>query len=110
MMVRRIVAPPTVPWFPGFPRARVAAEHVAPHHGRPDVGKRFLDDHGALVNLAAFESVFLAPHPERKRPFVQSHASNPERIVDALTGAGDEPIERHRDLEAQLGHVLPEAT
>ncbi len=88
-----------------IPWSGVAAEHVAAHHRRADVGDRFLDDRGALVDLAAGEPVRRAPGGEREHPLVQAHAADPERVVDALLGSGDEAVERHRDPEAQLGHV-----
>ena len=72
-----------------------------------DVGQRFLDDRGAFVDLAAFEAVLRARDRECKGPLVQPHAADPERVFHALAGTGNEPVERSRDPEPQLGHVLP---
>src|SRR5205823_623746 len=48
VMKRRILSPPAVPRLRRIPRARMAAEHVASHDRRADVGERFLDDLVAL--------------------------------------------------------------
>ena len=83
----------------------MAAEHVAPHHRGADVGERLLDDRRAFVDLSAFKAVHRAPGRERNDPLVQAHAADPERVLHALAGTGNKAVERHRDLEAQLGHV-----
>ena len=44
---------------------------------------------------------------ERNDPFVQPLASDAERVLHTLVGPGHVTVERHRDPEAQLGHVLP---
>src|SRR6266404_318161 len=108
VMVWRIDSPPTLPRFFGVPGARMAAEHVASHHGGSNVGQRLLYDDGTFVDLATFEALHLPPRFERKHPLVQPHATDPERVVHALAGTGDKPVKRHRDSEAQLwrGHVL----
>jgi hypothetical protein len=82
----------------------VPAEHVAPHDGRADVGLRLVDDARALVLLAALEAVLLPPLPEREGPLVQAHAAEAERVLDALLGSGDEPVERDGDAEAKAAH------
>ena len=58
----------------------------------------------ALVDLAALQPCVRAPGCQREHPLVQAHAADPERVLDALVGTGDEAVERHRDLEAQPGH------
>ncbi len=73
VMERRVGPPPAVPRLLGVPRAGVAAEHVAPHHGGADVGERLLDDPRAFVDLSAFEAVHRSPLRERKHPLVQAH-------------------------------------
>src|SRR5438132_3634746 len=102
VMERRVDSPPTVPWLLGPPGARMTSEHVAPHHRGSDVRERLLDHLGARVHRSSFEPMHGAPGGERKGPFVQTHSADPERIVDALAGTGDEAVERHRDPEAQL--------
>jgi len=89
----RVGSPPTVPRLVGVPRSGVAAEHVAAHHGGPDVGERFFHNRGAFVHFAAFEADHRAPDREWKCPLVQAHAAGSERIVHALVRTGDETIE-----------------
>jgi hypothetical protein len=83
----------------------MAAEHVPPHHGSSDVGKRLLDDRGAFIHFATFHVVWSAECREVESPLVQSLTTDAEWILDALIGTSNEPVERHRDLETQLGHV-----
>ena len=48
-----------------------------------------------------------AKHGKLKGPLMKAPTADPERVIHALAGAGNKAIERHRDFEAQLGHVLP---
>ena len=105
VMERRIVPPPAVPRLAGLPRTGVAAKHVPPHQRGPDVGDRLFDHPVARVDLSAFLAHRLPPCREWKDPLVQPHAADPERVVHALAGTGDEAVEGHRDLEAQSGHA-----
>src|SRR5260221_3706698 len=61
MVERWVDSPPPVPRFRWIPGTGVAAEHVPPHHGGSDVGKRLLDDLAALVYLSALEAVHRSP-------------------------------------------------
>src|SRR5439155_17120070 len=110
MMERRVDSPPAIPRLLGIPGTRVAAEHVAPHHGGPDVSERILDNARAFVDLAALKALHRAPDGEWKHPLVQRHTANPEGVVDALARTGNEAVERHRDLEAQPGHAISRST
>src|SRR5687768_6572111 len=104
MVKGRVRSPPADPRIFFVPRAGIAAEHVAAHYRRANVGERLLDYRRALVDVATFEAVHFAPRFERKYPLVEAHASNPEWIVQALTGPGHESIECHRDVESKPGH------
>ena len=57
------------------------------------------------VGLAAFPAVALAERLQRDQPGVELHAPDPEWILRRLVRAGDEPIDRHRDVQLQLGHA-----
>src|SRR5688572_32390863 len=100
MVKRRVDAPPPVPWLLGIPGTRMAAEHVATHDGGADVRHRLFDDGRALVDDAAVHSLHLPPDSKRKYPLVQPHAADAERVLHALTGPGDETVERHRNFQA----------
>ena len=81
---------------------RMAAEHIATHYRRTDVGKRLVDDLRARIDFAPFETMLCAPCFECERPLMQPHAADSERVFDALAGTGHKPVERHRNLQAQL--------
>src|SRR5204863_5671258 len=102
MVIRWILSPPTPPRFFRIPGTGMSAEHVASHYRRADVGHRILDDLGAGVYCAAFHALHLTPDLERKHPLVEAHPTDAERILDALIGAGDEAVERHRDSETKF--------
>ena len=104
MMVRRIISPPAHPRIVALPRAGVAAEHVPSHDSGANAGKRLLDDMIALVDVAAGQAVHGAPVCQWEGPLVETHAADAEGMVDALMWPGDEAVERHRDLKAQLRH------
>src|SRR5262245_6213219 len=105
VMERRVGSPPTGPRSLGIPGTRVAAEHIAPHHGGADVCKGLLDNRRARVDLSALKAMHRAPDREWERPLVKAHATDPERIFDTLIGTSHEAVERHRDPEAQLGQL-----
>jgi hypothetical protein len=46
----------------------------------------------------------LAPGGEFEHPLVQLLATFAQRVLLALVGAGDEAIERYRNLELEPGH------
>jgi hypothetical protein len=92
-VVGRVVAPPAVPGRVLPPRAGAAAEHVAAHHGRADIGLGLLHHRRAGVDLAALKAVQAAPRLEPDDPLVELHAADTERMLLALVRAGGEPVQ-----------------
>ncbi len=62
----------------------------------PMLDEPLLHDRRAFVHLSTFKPKQGAKGREPKRPGVQTLAADPERGLDALIGAGDESVERHR--------------
>src|SRR3982074_2221219 len=104
VVVGRVVAPPARPLLvaPGTTADR--AEHVPAHHGGPDVLARFLDYPCALVHLAPLLAVGLAPGGQRNHPLVELLAALAKRVLLALVRAGDETVQRDRDMTPELAH------
>jgi hypothetical protein len=104
VVVGRVVAPPARPLLvaPGTTADR--AEHVPAHQPGPDVLARFLDYPCALVPLAALLVVGLAPGGQRNHPVVKPLAALAERVLLALVRAGDETVQRDRDMTPKLAH------
>src|SRR6476469_468794 len=102
MVEGRIVSPPALPRL--APWARSAAEHVAAHDGRAGAAEDVLGEPRARVDLAAFLAVALAERLERDEPIVELLAADPERMLWRLARAGDEAVDRHRDVQLQLAH------
>jgi hypothetical protein len=104
VVVGRVVAPPARPLLvaPGTTADR--AEHVSAHHAGSDVLARFLDYPCALVHLAALLVVGLAPRGQRNHPVVEPLAALAERVLLALIRAGDETVQRDRDMTPKLAH------
>src|SRR5712692_4882266 len=104
VMVGRVVAPPARPLLvaPGTTVDR--AEHVSAHHASPDVLARFLEYPCALVHLAARLAVGLAPGCQRNHPTVEPLAALAERVLLALVRAGDETVQRDRDMTPKFAH------
>src|SRR6266496_429644 len=104
VVVGRVVAPPARPLLvaPGATVDR--AEHVSAHHAGPDVLARFLDYPCALVHLAALLAVGLAPGGQRNYPVVEPLAAVAERVLLALVRAGDEAVQRDRDMTPKFAH------
>src|ERR687892_622829 len=101
---RRVVAPPAVPGIVLIPRTGAAPKHVATHHGRTHVRLNLLDHSRAGVYLSAFQTMLPAPRLELDDPFVQTLAAEAQRVLFALVGAGNEAVQRHRNLEPELAH------
>src|SRR6188474_112691 len=103
-VVGRVVAPPTRPLLvaPGTTADR--AEHVSTHHAGPDVPDRFLEYPCALVHLAALLAVRLAPGGQWNHPIMEPLAALAERVLLALVQAGDETVQRDRDMTPKLAH------
>src|SRR4029079_1454714 len=87
--------PPAVPGR-GAPRPRAAAEHVPSHDDRADVSRALLVDRGAGVDNAALLPCVAPPGRELPHPQVQALATDTKRVLGALAGTGDEPVEGHR--------------
>ena len=104
VVVGRVVAPPARPLLvaPGTTADR--AEHVPAHHPGPEVLDRFLGYPCALVHLAALLAVGLAPGGQRNHPVVEPLAALAERVLLALVRAGDETVQRDRDMTPKLAH------
>src|SRR6266571_254792 len=98
VVVGRVVTPPARPLLvaPGTTAGR--AEHVPAHHAGPDVLDRFLEYPCALVHLAALLAVGLAPGGQRNHPIVEPLAALAERVLLTLARAGDETVQRDRDM------------
>src|SRR4029450_4841324 len=104
VVVRRVVAPPTLPLLPPPVPAGNGPEHVAAHHAGADVLARFLDYPCALVHLAALLAVGFAPCGERDDPVMEALAALAERVFLALVGAGNATVQRHRDVTPKFAH------
>jgi hypothetical protein len=104
VVVGRVVAPPARPLLvaPGTTADR--AEHVPAHQPGPDVLARFLDYPCARVPLAVLLVVGLAPGGQRDHPVVKPLAALAERVLLALVRAGDETVQRDRDMTPKLAH------
>src|SRR2546421_10007981 len=104
VVVRRVVAPPTLP-FLVRPRSADRAEHVAPHDGGADAG--VARDQEPLVD--ALLAALLADHETavmgREDPLVQPLPAGAERVVKALRRPRAVPVDRDREvMDAQFRH------
>jgi hypothetical protein len=75
-----------------------------PPHPGADVLDRFLGYPCALVDFAALVAVGLAPGGQRNHPVVEPLAALAERVLLALVRAGDETVQRDRDMTPKLAH------
>ena len=69
-----------------------------------DVLARFLEYPRALVHLAALLAVGFAPGGQRDHPVVEPLAALAERVLLALVRAGDETVQRDRDVTPEPAH------
>src|SRR5207247_10951193 len=102
MVKGRIVSPPALPRL--VPRSRAATEHVPAHDGRAGAAEDVLRERRARVDLAAFLALALAERLERDQPVVEFLPADAERMLWRLVRAGDEAVDRHRDVQLQLAH------
>src|SRR3979411_2307273 len=93
--------PPLPPPSPPTPPPH-GSEHVATHHAGADVLERLLHDPRALVHLAALLTVQFAPGGQRNDPVMQPLPALAERVLLALVRAGDEPVQRDREVPRDL--------
>ncbi|MGH8958548.1 MAG: hypothetical protein ACRDVK_07715 [Acidimicrobiia bacterium] len=107
VVVGRFVPPPALPILVAPLAATDRAEHIAAHDAGADVLERLLEDRGALVHLAALLAVRLAPGGQGDHPVVELFPAHAERVLMALVRAGDEPVNRYRDVTLELGHRAP---
>ena len=80
------------------------AEHVPAHHRGADVLARFFEYPRALGHLAPLLAVGFAPGGQRNDPIVEPLAALAERVLLALVRAGDEAVQRDRDLTPEPAH------
>src|SRR5216683_2198555 len=104
VVVRWVVAPPTLPFLVG-PRPADRAEHVAAHDRGADAG--VARDHEPLVD--ALLAALLANHATavtgREDPFVQPLPAHAERVVKALRRPRAVPVDGDREvMDAQFRH------
>src|SRR6266496_2115132 len=97
-------APPARPLLVAPGAAADRAKHVPAHHPSADVLARFLEYPCALVDFAAPVAVGLAPGGQRNHPVVEPLAALAERVLLALVRAGDETVQRDRDMTPKLAH------
>ena len=104
VVVGRVVTPPARPLLvaPGTTPGR--AEHVPAHHRGADVLPRLLEYRCALVHLAPLLAVGSAPGGQRNHPVVEPLATLAERVLLTLVRAGDETVQRDRDMTPELAH------
>src|SRR5713226_9546638 len=104
VVVRWVVAPPTLPFLVG-PRPADRAEHVAPHDRGADAG--VARDQEPLVD--ALLAALLADHATavtcREDPLVQPRRAHAERVVKALQRPRAVPVDGDREvMDAQFRH------
>src|SRR4029453_13794721 len=84
---------------PGPPPNMFRPMMVAPGAAEDVRGER-----RARVPPAPFLAVALAERFERDQPVVELLTADPERMLWRLVRAGDEAVDRHRDVQLQLAH------
>src|SRR6185437_8384968 len=94
------------PALPGrvAPRPRAAAEDVPSHDDRADVSGALLVDRGAGVDDVALPSRVAPPGRQLPHPQVQALAADAKRVLGALAGTRDEPVEGHRRRVPKQAH------
>src|SRR5215831_13283918 len=84
------------------PRYRRSCPRQQPDARLPDLRPR---PRPALVpRQPALVAVRLAPGGQRNHPVMESLAALAERVLLALVRAGDEPVQRDRDVTSELAH------
>src|SRR6516162_2149645 len=107
VVIGRFLAPPASPRVIR-PLSADRPEHVPAHDRGTDVRPPLLDHRRAGIGFAApSAAVHVLELPEREHPLVQFEPADAERIVLVLVWTGDVPVERHRDMQSELGHFPP---
>src|SRR4029453_5577571 len=102
VVVRRVVAPPTLPLLiPPVPPGNGPEHFSAPHAG-PAFLAPFLCYPCALVHLAALLAGGFAPGGERDDPVMEPLAALAKRVHLRLVRAGDEGVQRARGTTPNL--------
>jgi hypothetical protein len=103
-VVRRIVAPPSLPRIVG-PRASDRSEHIAPYDPRTNVVEPARYKAVIYASRAALISKHLLKRSGGEGPFVQRYAADTERIVEILVGAGAIAVEGYGEgVNPEFGH------
>jgi hypothetical protein len=96
-MIGRLIAPPAFPTLVR-PGAADRAKHVAPQNPGADILKaargEIIVEPGRAVILAGMH---LLKRSGRKHPFMQRHAADAHRVVDALVRTGAIAVGRHAE-------------
>ena len=104
--IGRLLAPPDLPALVG-PGPAHRAEHVAAQYPGPDIVEAA---HGEPVVDAGRALAFAVERLEgagREHPLVQTLSAATERLLEALVGAGAEPVEREAEaVHAQTAHPV----
>src|SRR4029453_13102729 len=103
-VVGRVVTPPARPLLVAPGTTADGAEHVPAHHPGADVLPRLLEYRCTVVHLAALLAVGSAPGGQGNHPVVEPLAALAERVLLALVRAGDETVQRDRDVTSELAH------
>src|SRR5262249_26245167 len=98
-----VLAPPAGPGL--VPGPLTTAKHLASHDVGAHAVEDLVDDPGIGAALAAVQSLLLAPAGGLESPFVQAHATLSDRVLGALIGASDIPVEGHRNLTPDRAHA-----
>jgi hypothetical protein len=103
-MVRRIVAPPPLPFIVWpFPSNR--PKHVTAQDPRTDVAEPASREFVILAGGTAVPSMYLPKRSSSESPFVQCHAADSKRIVEVLVRAGAKAVDGYGEaLNTEFCH------
>lgn len=103
---RRIAAPPPLPGVVG-PRSSDWAEHVSTHDPRSNVDETACREVVIDADRAALTAMHLPKRTRGEGPFVERGASDAQRVVGTLVGAGAVTVDGYGEaVDAELGHGL----
>src|SRR5262245_52517766 len=105
-VIRRFIAPPTLPTVVR-PRAADGTKHVATENPGADSGKALLRDSVVDSGFSIAVAVHRSPHARMKDPFHQLGAAYAKRILEILVRPGTVTIDGNREaLDAEFRHGL----